>query len=118
MKINRNITGSFLVGLAVIGLAFGASAVNQEKASDKANPGKFAPAFLVNKGAQYESRASVDPIQNCELPDPKTCVYEVTSAGSSNIPNLPSYTAAQLQDYADNGWVTPHPGAENALYSD
>jgi len=116
MNLLKKISGSFLLGLAVIGLALGTSAFT-EKQSTTENNNAFAPTFLVNKGAQYEPRATVNPIQNCQTSDPQLCVFEVTSSGSSNIPDQPAYTPAEMQDYENQGWITPHADADEALYS-
>lgn len=45
----------------------------------------------------------------------RDCIYAVTSTGASNIPDKPSYSAADVDNYVSEGWLTgaTSPGVYN-----
>jgi len=46
----------------------------------------------------------------------RDCMYDVTTSGKSNIPNLTSYTKSNIDTYVANGWLTPDAGASLHTY--
>lgn len=74
-------------------------------------------SFLVNKDTNFSPRESVDLGENCDPADTKHCVYQLTSEGMSNIPDQPSYTPAQIEQFEADGWIEPHPDSNPGLYT-
>lgn len=112
MILNKMKIGQLLTGLAVVAIAFGASAFNTTlnfKHSD-------VEEFLVNKEGEFEPRGSVDIQLNCEPAATTHCVFNVTPDGMLNIPEQSTYSATEIQAFEANGWITPHPDSANGNY--
>jgi hypothetical protein len=72
--------------------------------------------FVVNKGTNNFQQRSAANTDNCGSTATLHCVYQVTTSGKANIPNNASYTAAQINNYVSNGWLTAAPNSSPALY--
>lgn len=118
--MNKNIK-KILFGIGVSASALGASAFTSDEAEvaklTQVKEGLIVSNFLVNKGTEFSPRASVNPSAECKATDPRDCAYTVTAEGMDNIPDQPSYSLSQIDQYVDEGWVEPHPNSSPALYS-
>ncbi|MBE8719781.1 hypothetical protein [Sphingobacterium pedocola] len=112
---NLTVLGVALLGLAVTTQSFD----NKEDVEEKADAKKsavLAPNFLVNKGASFSPRNTVNPSLNCNQTDSKNCTYQITAEGMENVPEQESYTPTQIEEYESNGWIEPHAQSGLALY--
>lgn len=53
---------------------------------------------------------------NCLESADRNCVYDVTASGKANIPDQPTYSAAEIDSYVSQGWAQPNPNSSQALY--
>ncbi|MBD1422570.1 hypothetical protein [Sphingobacterium chuzhouense] len=99
----KNLVKSALFGVAVLGGGLAANAWTGEKQAD---------GHLVNKGdGLFELRSSVNPM-DCQPTEPTPCNYQILSP--ENIPTQESYTAAELESFESNGWISP--SSSNGVY--
>ncbi len=111
-----------LFAVCLIGTATAAPNGNgdekEEKKEVKETKTTLQSNFLVNKDTNFSPRENVDIDENCDPADTKSCVYQLTSDGMSNIPDQPSYTPAEIEQFETNGWIEPHPDSNPGLYDD
>jgi len=62
---------------------------------------------------QFDSEP--DP-SNCLSAAERNCVYDVTASGKTNIPDQPTYSATEIDNYLSQGWIQPNPNSSQALY--
>jgi hypothetical protein len=54
--------------------------------------------------------------ENCLESAARNCVYDVTASGKTNIPDQPTYSATEIDNYVSQGWIQPNPNSSQALY--
>ncbi len=94
-----------------------ASEKKAEPAEKKTEKVVTAPDYLVNKGASFSPRSSVNVDDNCGSSSLKHCVYIPTETGMDKIPLQDTYTESEITSYISAGWLTPHPDSGLALYT-
>ncbi|MEH6306177.1 hypothetical protein RYH73_11020 [Olivibacter sp. CPCC 100613] len=58
-----------------------------------------------------------DPeFSSCQSTATRNCVYDVTAAGKANIPDQPTYSATEIDNYVSQGWLQADPNSSPALY--
>lgn len=99
MKIKEKMS-QIALGLAIVGIGAAASAfTNKEVEATRQN------GFLTNNGGgNYVERASASG-ENCLDNEPRECSFQITSP--ENIPNQPTHSETQVQQYMNNGWIEP-----------
>jgi len=110
-----------LFAVCLIGIATAATNGNgDEKEEKEVKEAKttLQSNFLVNKDTNFSPRENVNIDENCDPADTKSCVYQLTSDGMSNIPDQPSYTPAEIEQFESRGWIEPHPNSNPGLYDD
>lgn len=65
---------------------------------------------------QFEQLESNPEFSNCQSTASRNCVYDVTTSGKSNIPDQPTYSATEIDNYVSQGWIQPNPNSSQALY--
>ncbi|WFB63268.1 hypothetical protein PZ892_16540 [Sphingobacterium sp. WM] len=94
MNFIKKLSGSFLLGLTVIGLAFSASAFTQNKASKN----KFAGEVYINYASgEYEQLLGTYDPNNCQDTSPNTCAWKRTDKTGTVPSNFNSTQAANLK---------------------
>lgn len=118
MKNFKNIAFGLIVGALAIG--FSAFTTAKTTVANKNVSNKhfsITSNFLVQPTLDgFEQRATADPAANCSGTSDRECTYDVTTLGKSNIPNQPSYTKAEIDNYVSHSWITPDPDSSPALY--
>ncbi|WP_316820674.1 hypothetical protein [Pedobacter gandavensis] len=116
------------LGLMTVGSAFAFSAFTNVDLGTNKKAVTF--DYLVQRAAgQFTqinpSNPSATPDYSfCKTSAANRCSYEVTLLGKSNMPTLvslgqTSYTATQIQDYLDNGYIIEDPETtKSTLYVD
>lgn|SRR5690606_13273934 len=100
MNLLKKISGSFLLGLAVIGLAVGTSAF-----TDKVNNEKLAGEIYVNNSSgEYELLPASEPYdsENCQNDNQQTCSWVRTDA-DGEVPE--EFTSAQADSLEQEGLI-------------
>ncbi|KAA8474936.1 hypothetical protein BDE36_0211 [Arcticibacter tournemirensis] len=110
-----------MLSLLVAATAAGVSAFTNAPANTagygQLKSGMISGNFLVNKGtSNFQQRASVDPLANCNDTDSRHCVYDVTASGKTNIPDQTSYSDSEVTTYLSNGWIAADADSQPALY--
>lgn len=109
-----------LFAVCLIGTATAAPNGNgneKEKKEVKETKATLASNFLVNKESSFEPRDTVNPSTSCVTEETRSCVYQLTPEGMSNIPDQPSYTPAEIDQFEADGWIEPHPDSSPGLYT-
>ncbi|GGH11922.1 hypothetical protein FAZ19_00065 [Sphingobacterium alkalisoli] len=100
MTLIKKTTKTLVLGVALLGLAIGASSWASARTE-----AQLATGHLVNKGSgQFELRSSINPM-DCQATEPTPCTYQILSP--DNIPAQDSYTASELEAFETNGWIEP-----------
>lgn len=63
----------------------------------------------------FQENASPTP-SDCHSTATLQCIYDVTTTGQTNIPDKPSYTAANINSYVSSGYLVADPNSSKSLY--
>lgn len=117
MKNFKQIALGLIVGAMAIG--FSSFTNNKSVATAKTNAAhKFSITsnYLVQPSLDSFEQATTASTDNCAGTSDRDCVYSVTTAGKSNIPNQASYTKAEIDNYVSHSWLMAAAGSSNGLY--
>ncbi|MGO1597783.1 MAG: hypothetical protein ACTHW8_14335 [Sphingobacterium sp.] len=102
MILNKMKIGQLLTGLAIVAIAFGASAFTVKE--------RVAEMAIVNTGNNHELEEDYDP-DNCLAGSP-TCAYTVLNP--EELDGETQFSPAEIEEFLDNGWIEARP--EQGLY--
>ncbi|MDB5010793.1 MAG: hypothetical protein JWR67_1024 [Mucilaginibacter sp.] len=116
MKNFRQIAFGLIIGLMAIGFSafttvYNIKSVNLAK---QTKAGMITNNFIVQPTADNFVQAVSASSSNCGTTATRSCIYNVTTEGQANIPDQSSYTAADVDGYVSNGWLTG--SSSHALY--
>ncbi|BAU55602.1 hypothetical protein [Mucilaginibacter gotjawali] len=111
------------LGLIAGAMAISFSAFTNAHSNNFIRPNKAVKAgmitdnYIVQPSLNDFVQLSSTPVSaDCSGTATRQCAYDVTSTGKSNIPDLASYTGAEIDNYVSHGWLTPASGSSDALY--
>lgn len=118
MKNFKQIALGLLVGAMAIGFSSFTNSHNLKTTlpNKAVKKGMITDNFLVQPSLNTFEQESTVNTANCGDPATRQCVYDVTNAGKSNIPDQASYTATEIDNYVAQSWLTPDAGSSSALY--
>jgi hypothetical protein len=120
MKNLKQITFGLLLSALVIGFsAFTNNHADKAVRFHRAD-GSFLSGSIVQTVANTTFKQSAAPSgDNCNTASTDyNCIYTVTTAGASNIPNQASYSSSEIDDYVSESpaWLVPS-GSSKAVYT-
>lgn len=103
----------------MFGLLVAATAVSMSAFTNAKSTRAITNDHMVQLGTNnFEQREDVDA-GNCVVASTsRRCLFDVTSSGKANIPDKSSYSAAEIDTYTSNGWISSNTSSSLGLYVD